>query len=94
MVLTRDDIARFIVSVAVVLSGSAAAWAQQVTSIAGVVRDASGAVVPGVTVEVTSPVLIEKVRTVITDEQGQYRVVDLRPGTYEITFTLIGFSTV
>ena len=63
-------------------------------SIAGVVRDASGAVLPGVTVEATSPVLIEKVRTVVTDGSGQYRIVDLRPGTYAVTFTLSGFSPV
>jgi hypothetical protein len=63
-------------------------------SIAGVVRDASGAVLPGVTVEATSPVLIEKARTVVTDGSGQYRIIDLRPGTYAVTFTLSGFSTV
>jgi hypothetical protein len=68
-----------------------ASWAQ--ASIAGVVRDASGAVLPGVTVEAASPVLIEKVRSVVTDGSGQYRIVDLRPGTYDVTFTLPGFST-
>ena len=62
-------------------------------SIAGVVRDASGAVLPGVTVEASSPVLIEKVRSVVTDSTGQYRIVDLRPGTYNVIFTLTGFST-
>ena len=70
----------------------AAAWAQ--TSIAGVVKDTTGAVLPGVTVEVASPVLIEKLRTVITEEQGLYRIIDLRPGIYTVTFTLPGFSTV
>jgi hypothetical protein len=64
------------------------------SAIAGVVRDTTGAVLPGVTVEAASPVLIEKVRTVITDEAGQYRIVDLRPGVYVVTFTLAGFSTV
>src|SRR5262245_13559786 len=64
------------------------------SAIAGVVRDTTGAVLPGVTVEVTSPALIEKTRSAVTDESGQYRVVDLRPGTYEVTFTLAGFSTV
>ena len=49
---------------------------------------------PGVTVEAASPALIEKVRTVVTDATGQYRIVDLRPGTYTVTFTLPGFSTV
>ena len=62
-------------------------------SIAGVVRDTSGAVMPGVTVEAASPALIEKVRSVVSDGQGQYRIVDLRPGTYVVTFTLAGFST-
>src|SRR5687768_4208515 len=71
----------------------AVTWAQS-SSIAGVVRDTSGAVMPGVTVEASSPVLIEKVRTVVTDAQGLYRVVDLRPGTYTVTFTLPGFNTV
>ena len=63
-------------------------------SIVGVVRDASGAVLPGVTVEAASPALIERVRTVVTDDQGQYKIVDLRPGVYTVTFTLAGFSTV
>ena len=63
-------------------------------SIAGVVKDASGAVLPGVTVEAASPALIEKVRSVVTDDSGQYRIVDLRPGTYSVTFTLTGFSVV
>jgi hypothetical protein len=63
-------------------------------SIAGAVRDTSGAVLPGVTVEAASPALIEKVRSVVTDGSGQYRIVDLRPGTYSVTFTLPGFTTV
>src|SRR5436309_5611915 len=62
-------------------------------SITGVVRDPSGAVLPGVTVEASSPALIEKVRTVVTDGSGQYRIVDLRPGSYAVTFTLGGFNT-
>src|SRR5688572_2563859 len=61
-------------------------------SVTGVVRDASGAVLPGVVVEATSPVLIEKLRSAVTDSTGQYRIVDLQPGTYTITFTLTGFS--
>jgi hypothetical protein len=60
----------------------------------GVVKDTSGAVLPGVTVEVSSPVLIEKTRSVVTDENGAYRIVDLRPGVYSVTFTLPGFATV
>jgi hypothetical protein len=61
-------------------------------SIAGVVRDSSGGVLPGVTVEATSPVLIERTRTAVTDDQGQYRILELRPGTYTVTFSLQGFS--
>src|SRR2546428_12018615 len=71
----------------------AAGYAQD-TDIAGVVRDATGAVLPGVAVEVASPALIERVRTAVTDDQGQYKVIDLRPGTYTVTFTLPGFATV
>ena len=70
----------------------AAAFAQ--ASITGVVKDPSGAVLPGVTVEATSPVLIERVRTAVTDGTGQYRIENLRPGTYAVTFTLSGFSTI
>ncbi|HEY3161527.1 MAG TPA: carboxypeptidase regulatory-like domain-containing protein [Vicinamibacterales bacterium] len=72
------------------------AMAQAVATgtISGVVRDASGGVLPGVTVEAASPALIEKVRTAVTDGQGVYRIVDLRPGTYTVTFTLTGFTGV
>src|SRR5712691_5579529 len=63
------------------------------SAIAGTVKDTSGAVLPGVTVEAASPVLIEKSRTAVTDGQGQYKIIDLRPGTYTLTFTLAGFST-
>ncbi len=70
----------------------AMAFAQ--ASITGVVKDASGAVLPGVTVEASSPVLIEKTRSAVSDGSGQYRIVDLRAGTYSVTFTLTGFSTV
>src|ERR1700682_5681643 len=73
----------------------ASAFAQNANaSISGTVKDASGAVLPGVTVEASSPVLIEKVRTSITDGSGQYRIVELLGGTYTLTFTLPGFSTV
>jgi hypothetical protein len=72
---------------------SPAAQAQQASSgIAGVVRDPSGAVLPGVTVEASSPALIERVRTVVSDGEGRYSIVDLRPGAYTVTFTLPGFS--
>src|SRR5499427_5554003 len=63
-------------------------------AIAGIVKDASGAVMPGVSVEASSPALIEKSRTVVTDGTGLYRIVDLLPGTYSVTFTLSGFSTI
>ena len=63
-------------------------------TIAGVVRDASAAVLPGVTVEASSPVLIEKTRSAVTDGTGQYRITDLPPGTYALTFSLPGFTTV
>lgn len=63
-------------------------------SIAGVARDGSGAVLPGVTVEASSPALIEKARTVVTDGSGQYKIVDLSPGRYQVVFTLAGFKTV
>src|SRR5256885_8891052 len=66
----------------------------QTGTIAGVVKDTSGAVLPGVTVEVASPALIEKVRTAVTDGEGAYKIINLRPGTYSVTFTLTGFSTV
>jgi len=68
------------------------AWAQ--SSLTGVVRDPSGAVLPGVTVEASSPALIEQVRSITTDAQGLYRIADLRPGPYTVTFTLPGFTTV
>jgi hypothetical protein len=71
----------------------AAALAQDAT-ITGFVRDSSGAVLPGVTVEASSPALIEKSRVVTTDGSGQYRIVSLRPGVYTVTFTLAGFSVV
>ena len=67
-------------------------WAQ--SGIAGVVKDATGAVLPGVTVEASSEALIEKARSVTTDEQGQYKILDLRPGVYTVTFTLAGFNSV
>jgi hypothetical protein len=88
--------ARRIVGVAVVsyLALLPALVSAQTGSIAGAVKDTTGAVLPGVTVEAASPALIEKVRTVVTDGQGQYKIVDLRPGTYTVTFTLSGFNTV
>jgi carboxypeptidase family protein len=74
----------------VVLPSTAAAQSQ----FTGQVRDESGGVLPGVTVEAASPALIEKSKTVVTDSNGRYTIVDLRQGTYKITFSLTGFSTV
>jgi hypothetical protein len=68
------------------------AYAQ--AAITGVIKDTSGGVLPGVTVEATSPALIEKVRSAVTDGTGQYRIENLRPGLYTVTFTLTGFNTV
>jgi hypothetical protein len=65
----------------------------QSTAIAGIVTDATGGVLPGVTVEAASPALIEQTRTAVSDGSGRYRIEDLRPGTYKVTFTLPGFST-
>jgi hypothetical protein len=73
-----------VVGLTLVLLSPAHAAAQSATT---------GAVLPAVTVEVTSPALIKKLRTAVTDGEGQFRVVDLRPGTYSVTFTLPGFST-
>ncbi len=70
----------------------ASAFAQ--ATLAGVVKDTSGGVLPGVTVEASSPALIEKTRTAITDGTGTYQITDLRPGTYTLTFSLSGFATV
>jgi hypothetical protein len=71
-----------------------AASAQTGSGIAGIVKDTSGALLPGVTVEANSAALIERIRSTVTDEGGQYRIIDLRPGLYTVTFTLPGFSTV
>src|SRR5207244_4464786 len=63
------------------------------STIAGLVTDTSEGILPGVTVEATRPALIEKVRVVTTDSQGRYSIVDLRPGTYTVVFTMEGFGT-
>src|SRR5262249_59630747 len=81
-------------SLALVILVLATAPATQAQTIAGTVKDTTGLVMPGVNVEASSPALIEKVRTAVTDGAGQYKIVDLRPGTYTVTFTLQGFSTV
>ena len=78
----------------ILLPGIAGAQSGTTGAIAGTATDASGAVLPGVTVEAASPALIEKVRAAVTDDRGQYKIVDLRPGTYTVTFSLPGFSSV
>ncbi len=86
---------RLILLAAFAVACSSAAAAQQTTAgIAGVARDPSGGVLPGVSVEATSPVLIERVRAVTTDGEGRYNIVDLPPGTYVVTFSLAGFATI
>src|ERR1700694_640972 len=87
-----QKLAKRIIIISCLTCVPAAAYAQ--SSITGVVKDSSGAVLPGVTVEAASPVLIEKTRSAVSDGTGQYRILDLRPGTYTVTFTLTGFSTV
>jgi 5-hydroxyisourate hydrolase-like protein (transthyretin family) len=89
----RSDVVRSLAVLVYVVLFPLGAWAQQAASIDGQVKDASGAVIPGITVEAASPVLIEKLRTVITDSDGRYKFIDLRPGTYVVTFTLQGFTT-
>jgi hypothetical protein len=89
--MARTRFTRLVLAILGLLLLPAAVRAQ--SSIAGVVKDASGAVLPGVQVEVSSPVLIEQTRVAVTDSEGAFRVVDLRPGTYKVVFTLQGFST-
>jgi hypothetical protein len=86
-------VARAVLGVLVLVAAPHISAAQGLGSIAGVVRDTSGAVLPGVTVEVASPALIEKVRTAVTDTAGQYTIVSLPVGTYSVTFALLGFTT-
>src|SRR5262252_4828095 len=85
---------RILLATLILMMAAAAGRAQTLGTIAGAVKDASGAVLPGVTVEVSSPALIEKTRTAVTDGSGQYAIISLPVGTYDVTFTLTGFSTV
>src|SRR5262245_47390769 len=89
--IVRRFVALAAIGVAFCVLTPAVASAQ--SAITGLVKDTTGAVLPGVTVEAASPVLIEKVRSVSTDAQGRYTIVDLRPGLYTVTFTLTGFNT-
>jgi len=83
---------RLLLITLILLAGAPAAYAQ--SAIAGVVRDSSGAVLPGATVEASSPALIEGTRTAVTDGAGQYTIADLRPGVYAVAFSLTGFRGV
>ena len=85
-------LAKLAAAVALALILPSVAFAQ--ASLTGTIRDTSGAVLPGVTVEAASPVLIEKLRVASTDGNGRYQLVDLRPGEYTVTFTLAGFNSV
>src|SRR5438552_11247805 len=86
--------ARILGAAALCLALWPASASAQTSGIAGTIKDPSGAVLPGVTVEAASPALIEKTRAVVTDGSGKYNVTLLRPGTYTVTYTLPGFSTV
>ena len=90
--MNARSFAKSIIAALIVMLMPALAFAQ--ASITGVVRDTSGAVLPGVTVEASSPALIEKVRSSVTNDTGQYRIENLRPGIYSVTFSLGGFSSV
>ena len=94
MTLERTLRCGFVLCAFSALFPSSALAQSQNAAIAGVVKDAAGAVLPGVTVEASSPALIEKTRTAVTDRQGAYKIVELRPGAYTVTFTMAGFSTV
>jgi hypothetical protein len=90
MVKTRPAVALLVLGCCLILPELS--FAQ--SAIAGVVRDSSGAVLPGVTIEASSPALIERTKTTTSNESGQYRLVDLRPGVYTVTFALTGFTTI
>src|SRR5262245_48776820 len=81
------------VAVLLVAAASALAQGTSAAAINGVVRDSSGGVLPGVTVTASSPALIEQTRVVVTDGEGKYQIIELRPGTYTVTFSLQGFAT-
>jgi hypothetical protein len=83
---------RFVVAICF-MSCASGVFAQELGAIAGVVRDQSGAAIPAATVEASSPALIEGHKSTVTDSGGQYRIIDLRPGVYTVTFARTGFQT-
>ena len=91
--VTRRTVGLSILVVAL-LGNLSLLYAQALGTIAGVVKDPSDAVLPGVTVQASSPALIEKTRSVVTDGNGQFTIVNLPPGIYDVSFSLSGFSTV
>jgi carboxypeptidase family protein len=92
--MVTRPVVRQVLAASAFVVGFAVQGFAQTGSIAGVVKDATGAIMPGVTVEASSPALIEQTRSVTTDDKGQYKIIDLRPGVYEVTFTLPGFNIV
>ena len=94
MVLARFGRRALLVAVLSLIPASVLAQGASTATITGAVRDATGAVLPGVTIEAASPALIEKVRSTVSDERGQYRLSELRPGVYTLTFSLPGFATI
>ena len=89
MVLARFGRRALLVAVLSLIPASVLAQGASTATITGAVRDATGAVLPGVTIEAASPALIEKVRSTVSDERGQYRLSELRPGVYTLTFSLV-----
>ena len=89
----RCGIVAAAVLASIALFGNVVSAQEAKPSIAGIVRDSSGGVMPGVTVEIASPALIEKTRSTVTDGSGQFRIIDLQAGTYSVTFQLSGFTT-
>jgi hypothetical protein len=94
LVHVKGLVTRLLAVVVMGLLTATAAYAQIGSGLAGVARDSSGAVLPGVTVEAASPALIEGSRSTVTDTNGHYQIIDLRPGDYTVTFSLTGFKTV
>jgi len=91
--MVQGFLARFLFASLLLTSAVASAQDATTGAIVGLVRDSSGGALPSVTVDVSSPSLIERSRSAVTDDQGRYRITALRPGVYTVTFTLPGFTT-